>query len=118
MLSINKILKTEELLMFFLSVYLFNLLTFKWFVFAVLFLTPDISMLGYLINNKTGQRTYNLFHHKGIAMILYLTGLYFKNELIQLAGIILFGHSSLDRFFGFGLKLQEGFKYTHLGKLN
>jgi hypothetical protein len=29
-----------------------------------------------------------------------------------MTGIVLFGHSSMDRFFGYGLKTDEGFKYT------
>jgi hypothetical protein len=32
-------------------------------------------------------------------------------------GIVLFGHSSLDRMLGFGLKYKEGFGFTHLGKI-
>ncbi|MEO6611453.1 MAG: DUF4260 family protein [Chitinophagaceae bacterium] len=27
------------------------------------------------------------------------------------------GHSSMDRMFGYGLKTNEGFKYTHLGMI-
>jgi len=38
-----------------------------------------------------------------------------KDEWMQVIGIILFGHSSMDRMFGYGLKLGQGFKYTHLG---
>jgi len=37
---------------------------------------------------------------------------------IQLLGIILFGHSSIDRVLGYGLKIKEGFKFTHLGSLD
>jgi len=29
----------------------------------------------------------------------------------------MFGHSSMDRMFGYGLKTEEGFKYTHLGMI-
>jgi len=31
--------------------------------------------------------------------------------------IILFGHSSMDRIFGYGLKTNQGFKFTHLGTI-
>ncbi|MGV8138599.1 MAG: DUF4260 family protein [Mangrovibacterium sp.] len=34
----------------------------------------------------------------------------------MLTGIVLFGHSSMDSAFGFGLKYADDFKYTHLGK--
>jgi len=53
-----------------------------------------------------------------LAVSLYLTGLLTNNELLQTAGIILFGHSSMDRMFGYGLKHFEGFKYTQFLKGN
>lgn len=111
------ILKLEELAMFVLSIYLFSLLPFPWWLFLLLILTPDISMLGYLINNKTGAFIYNIFHHKAIAIGIYLIGIYFQNHLLQLIGVILFGHSSMDRLMGYGLKYEEGFAFTHLGKI-
>ena len=52
---------------------------------------------------------------KGIAITLYLVGIYMNNELIMLTGIILFGHSSMDRIFGYGLKHNDRFNNTHLG---
>jgi len=58
---------------------------------------------------------YNLFHHKGIAIVLFVPGVLLSDMTIQIAGIILFGHASMDRMFGYGLKLKDGFKYTHLG---
>lgn len=27
------------------------------------------------------------------------------------------GHSAMDRLFGYGLKYNKGFKYTHLGEI-
>jgi hypothetical protein len=110
-------LKLEELGMFLLSIYLFSQLHFSWWIFPLLILTPDISALGYLINNKAGAVLYNIFHHKGIAILVYLSGIYLHNEGLQLTGLILFGHSSMDRIFGYGLKYFEGFKFTHLGNI-
>lgn len=103
--------------MFLLSIYLFNQLHFAWWWYLVLILTPDIGMIGYAFGNKAGAITYNVFHHKAIALAVYVFGLYQQNETIQLAGLILFGHSSMDRIMGYGLKTYEGFKFTHLGKL-
>lgn len=80
-------------------------------------LAPDISMIGYLVDNKAGAITYNFFHHKALAIAVYILGCYLQNEIIQLVGIILFGHSSMDRFFGYGLKTFAGFKSTHLGEI-
>lgn len=111
-------LKVEELLMFCLGIFLFNQLDFAWWWFLILILLPDIGMLGYLINSKIGAIVYNLFHHKGVAIILYFIGVYVKIEIIILIGIILFSHSSLDRFFDYGLKYNNSFNNTHLGTID
>jgi hypothetical protein len=111
------IIKLEELGLLILGVYLFSLLNYQWWWFLALILTPDFSMLGYVFNTKTGALLYNIFHHRGIAVLLYLTGCYCKIEILQLTGIILFSHSAMDRFFGYGLKYESGFKYTHLGEI-
>lgn len=110
-------LKFEELAMLLLGIVLFSTLEFDWWVFAALFFIPDIGMLGYLFGNKAGAIGYNLFHHKGIAILLYLTGLYFASEGVQLAGLVLFSHASFDRLLDYGLKYEEGFKFTHLGEI-
>jgi hypothetical protein len=111
------IIKLEETALFLFGIYLFSLLNFEWWWFLVLILAPDLSMLGYLFGNKSGAFFYNLFHHKGIAILLYIFGCYLKLEILQLAGIILFSHSAMDRIFGYGLKYEKGFKYTHLGEI-
>lgn len=111
------ILKLEELAMFALGIFAFNQLGFAWWWFLVLILTPDIGMLGYLVNSKVGALLYNLFHHKGLAILVYIIGLYFENDIVQLVGIILFSHASLDRIFGYGLKYDTSFNDSHLGPL-
>ena len=109
------VLKIEEAAMLLLSVYLFSLLKFDWWWYLALFLAPDIGMLGYLINTNMGAFTYNMLHHKGIAILAYVLGIYTSNELLQLIGIILFGHASFDRVLGYGLKYADSFNHTHLG---
>ncbi len=111
----KNILKLEELGMFALSILLFTILGFPWWLYVLLIFTPDISMLGYFFNPKVGAVTYNLLHHKGLAVLLYLIGVYTFNTVLLIAGIILFGHSSLDRVLGYGLKFGDAFKHTHLG---
>lgn len=111
------ILKSEEALLFILSLYLFEGLNFSWGWYFIFILAPDLSMTGYLINSKTGAYLYNIAHHKGLAILLFLTGVYFQVPYLQFAGILLFSHSSLDRIFGYGLKFTDGFQNTHLGKI-
>lgn len=115
--SMKTIIKIEEIAMFGLGIYLFSLLDNEWWWFLVLLLTPDIGMLGYLFGNRIGAFFYNFFHHKGVAIAIYLIGIYFSVPLCQLAGAILFSHSAFDRIMGYGLKYDKGFKYTHLGEI-
>lgn len=111
------LLKLEEVLMLLLGVYLFGLLDYSWWWFAGLILAPDIGMLGYLLGDRAGAIGYNLFHHKGLAIAIYFFGVYLSLPLLQLIGVILFSHASLDRVMGYGLKYNKGFKYTHLGEI-
>jgi hypothetical protein len=111
------IIKLEELGLFLFGIYLFNQLDYAWWWFLVLILAPDLSMIGYVFGDKLGAFLYNLFHHRAIALLIYLVGIYSSNNLIQLAGIILFAHSSMDRMMGYGLKYETGFTFTHLGEI-
>ncbi len=103
--------------MFLLGIFAFSLLNFEWWWFPALLLTPDVGMIGYLFGNKTGAISYNLFHHKAVAVLVFSAGFYFTSEVLQLAGIILFAHSAFDRILGYGLKYEKGFKFTHLGEI-
>jgi len=113
----KKLIQLEELAMLLLSIYLFSKLSFAWWWYLVLILAPDLSMLGYLFGNKAGAIAYNLVHHKAVAIAVYITGVTMQNEVLQFTGLILFGHSSMDRMFGYGLKTYNGFKFTHLGEI-
>lgn len=111
------LIRIEEAAQFALSITLFSQLPFAWWVYPALILLPDLSMLGYSVNTKLGAFTYNLAHHKAIAVAVGVVGLYLSKDYWMLAGILLFGHSSLDRMFGYGLKYDKGFKFTHLGEI-
>ncbi|HMQ79349.1 MAG TPA: DUF4260 domain-containing protein [Ignavibacteria bacterium] len=113
----KNILKLEELLMLALAIYLFTFLDYNWWLFAAFFLAPDLGMLGYLANAKIGAFTYNITHHKGIAIASYLSGTFFDIPVLMFAGLILFAHSSFDRVLGYGLKYSDNFKNTHLGTI-
>lgn len=113
----KSILKLEEIAMFCISIWVYQQSGQSWWLFAALFFLPDLGMLGYLKNEKVGAWIYNLFHHKGLALVLFGIGFLWKQEPLLIAGIILFSHASFDRIFGYGLKYEEGFKFTHLGKI-
>ena len=115
----KNLLKLEELLMLGLALFLFSKLDYGWGAaqYVLLFLTPDLSMIGYLINPRFGAWTYNLIHHKGLAVVLYVLGNLLFIPWLMFAGTILFGHSSFDRVLGYGLKHEDAFQNTHLGRI-
>jgi len=111
----KNLLKIEEIALLGLSIFLFNQTPFSWWWFPALILLPDLSMMGYVSGPKTGALLYNFFHHKAVAIIVICLGGYLSNDWLSLAGIILLGHSSMDRIFGYGLKYTDDFKHTSLG---
>jgi len=114
-------LKLEELAMALAVLFLLNESDVAWWWYLLFLLGPDISFLGYLAGNKTGAIVYNLFHHKGIAVGFIIAGYLLQpvnyGTTISAIGLVMLGHSSMDRFFGYGLKYFEGFKFTHLGQI-
>ena len=108
-------LKIEELFQFLIGIAAFSQLHYSWWVFPALILLPDISMIGYLVNTKIGAISYNLFHSKTLAIAFLGLGYFYLGEAYILVGIILYSHSAMDRFFGYGLKYSDSFKNTHLG---
>jgi hypothetical protein len=108
------ILRIEEAFLFGLAIYLFADLKYDWWWFPVLLFTPDIGMLGYLVNNNLGALIYNIVHHRAVSVSLYVAGAVMQVPWLQLIGVILFAHSSLDRVFEYGLKYGDDFKHTHL----
>jgi hypothetical protein len=88
----------------------------SWLLFALLVLAPDLSMLGYLKSPRTGAWAYNLAHTYLTPALLALLGLAVGPVAYGLAAIWLV-HIGFDRAMGYGLKLETGFKHTHLGTL-
>jgi hypothetical protein len=115
----KNILKLEEFAMTSLTIYYLTTLHIgisQWW-YILLFFSPDLSMVFYMFGKKVGAIGYNIFHHKLLALAVFLAGLITHNPYLLFSGAILFGHSSFDRMMGYGLKYFEGFKHTHLGTL-
>lgn len=115
--NMKNILKLEELAEFALGILIFSRLEFAWWYFPALLLLPDLGMLGYLINPKIGAWLYNFVHHKALGISVLAFGFYQQNQSILLLGTILFSHAAFDRIMGYGLKYEDSFEHTHLGKI-
>jgi hypothetical protein len=111
----NSLIKLEELAKMFYAYWLSIQIGYAWWVFLAWLLAPDLSMIGYLVNTKIGAWLYNLVHHQALAIGVGILGFYLGNTSLEFAGILLFGHSAMDRAFGYGLKYEDNFKHTHLG---
>jgi hypothetical protein len=86
-----------------------------WPTFALLFLVPDVSMLGYLINRKAGAALYNVGHSYLAPATLVGLGLGLDLPLALAIGLIWIAHIGFDRLLGYGLKYDSAFAHTHLG---
>lgn len=97
--------------------FFYQLLHGGWLWFAVLFLTPDVSMLGYLAGGRIGAMTYNFVHTYTVPIFLLLALWFFGQTSYIWLAVIWVAHIGFDRLLGFGLKYETAFKDTHLNRV-
>jgi Domain of unknown function (DUF4260) len=84
-----------------------------WGLFALLFLVPDVAMLGYLRGPRFGAAVYNLGHSTIGPLALCVLG-WVASPLALALGLIWLAHVGFDRLAGYGLKYGDAFNHTHL----
>jgi hypothetical protein len=89
----------------------------SWWLFAALWLVPDLSMLGYLAGPCRGARVYNTFHTYVLPAVLALAALLLRSHALMPIALIWANHIGVDRLLGYGLKYADGFGWTHLGRV-
>ena len=89
----------------------------SWWLFALLFLAPDLSFFAYLGGPKAGAIVYNCAHTLIAPAVLGIAGLLLPNTLIIALALIWAAHIGFDRMLGYGLKYATGFAFTHLGRI-
>jgi len=57
-----------------------------------------------LLNPKVGAVTFNFIHRGTLAIVLHFPGRLIQLPGLQLAGLVMFRNSRLDRALGFGLQ--------------
>ena len=115
--SVLFLLRLEGLALAAVSAVLYARTGASWWLFAALWLAPDLSMLGYLGGSCRGARIYNAFHSYVAPAALALAALVLKAQDLLPVALIWANHIGVDRLLGFGLKYGNGFGWTHLGKL-
>jgi hypothetical protein len=113
------LLRAEGLALGLLCVWLYHAFDQPWWIFAVLFLAPDLSLLGYLGGPRVGAAAYNAVHSWITVVLLFAVAWFgFDGEVFILSLVFILGaHIGADRALGYGLKYESGFKDTHLGRI-
>ena len=113
--SILYILRFEGFAVAVLTAILYARTGASWWLFAALWLTPDLSMLGYLAGPFFGARVYNAIHAYATPATLAVCAMALGSHTLLPVAIIWGNHIAVDRLLGYGLKYQAGFGWTHLG---
>ena len=94
-----------------------------WWVVLAAFLAFDLSMLGYLRSTVAGATAYNAVHNYAFPALAALAALVLEPiaEIASTtAGVLACAwafHVGVDRALGYGLKLPDSFRSTHLGQI-
>jgi hypothetical protein len=115
--SVLTLLRLEGLAVAAVSAVLYARTGASWWLFAVLWLTPDLSMLGYLAGSCWGARCYNAVHTYVVPCALALSAWLLNAHAVLPIALIWANHIGIDRLMGYGLKYSDGFGWTHLGRL-
>jgi len=108
------LLRIEESILLLATLFAYQHLHYSWLLFAILFLTPDLFMLGYLANVHLGAAIYNLAHTFTLPLALLFLSYIQHWRLAQTIALIWTAHIAFDRLLGYGLKYPTYFKDTHL----
>jgi len=89
----------------------------SWWLYAILFLAPDLSFAGYLAGPRIGAIVYNTAHSTLAPVVLMASGFALASPLALSITMIWLAHIGFDRALGYGLKYSDGFGFTHLGRI-
>jgi hypothetical protein len=111
------VLRSEALAVAALTFMLFARSGASWWLFILLWLAPDLSMLGYVAGPFWGARIYNSIHAYTTAVALGLCAYLLGAKDMTAVAIIWTNHIAIDRVLGYGLKYPSRFGWTHLGAI-
>jgi hypothetical protein len=111
------LLRIEGLAVAALSAILYARTGASWWLFAGLWLLPDLSMLGYLYRPCWGARIYNAIHTYTTPVTLAVCAVLLHRSALLAVALIWINHIGVDRLLGYGLKYPAGFGWTHLSSV-
>ncbi|MHB1958018.1 MAG: DUF4260 domain-containing protein [Acidobacteriaceae bacterium] len=110
-------LRAEGFTVLVVSVLLYWNFGARWWLFVLLLLVPDLSMLGYAVSPRVGRLSYNIVHSYLLPMSIAIAAIAVHRFRLLPLVCIWTAHIGMDRFLGYGLKLSDQFGDTHLGRL-
>ncbi|HHQ5112497.1 TPA: DUF4260 domain-containing protein [Staphylococcus aureus] len=113
----GNLIRLENAFVFIIAVIVYFMFGFSLWLFLIFLLVPDISMLGYLYNNKIGSYIYNIGHSYIIPILITLLYLAMGVDLLLGIALIWLAHIAMDRTIGYGLKYTVGFDKTTIQKV-
>jgi hypothetical protein len=88
-----------------------------WWLFVLLLLAPDLSMVGYALGARVGTALYDAAHFDALPIAMAVVGVVIDTDVVAAIGLVWLAHIGLDRALGYGLKYPSGFKDTHLQRV-
>jgi len=116
-MNVSRMLRLEGLILLASALAVYALLGGNWLLFVVLLLAPDLSLIGYLVNQRTGALAYDVVHIYLLPGVLLALGFAFAVPLVMQIAVIWFAHIGMDRTVGFGLRYPTESKITHLQRV-
>lgn len=107
-------LRLEGLALFAAALGLYFHLDFPVLALIIFILAPDISLVGYLANDRVGAILYNLVHTTIGPLLAAAVGVLHGDPLLIQIALIWLAHIGVDRALGLGLKYDTGIRDTHL----
>ena len=111
------ILRAEGLALLGVATGGFALTGVSWWIYAVLFLAPDLSVAAYGAGPRVGAMVYNGLHSSVLPALLAGVGAVSENMMVLGIAAVWAAHIGFDRMLGYGLKYGTGFHDTHLGRI-
>ena len=106
--GLRTMLRLEGLALFLGMTLLYWVWDGSWWVYAALFLAPDLSFAAYLFGPRFGAMLYNAAHTYMVPMALMTVGFATAEPLVLSIAMIWLAHIGFDRALGYGLKYAAG----------
>lgn len=90
---------------------------FSWGAFALFLLAPDLAIIVYAVNQRSGQIVYNVVHTTIFPLALAVFSILNTNSLGLQIALIWLAHIGMDRTVGYGFKYPGSFKETHFSRI-